>query len=225
MNNCEAKLTALLFAHHRISSESLASGVIVKDPASQPSLAKDIKRFRETNNMTNQGLMKLYVDELRDLYNAENQLIKALPKMAKAASSGELRQGFEAHLKQTEGHVERLEKIFESIGQSSKGKKCAGMEGLVVEGSQIMHEDFEGAVMDAALIGAAQRVEHYEIAAYGTVRELAQVLGQSKHASLLEQTLKEEKETDAKLTALATEINQEANEESEEGSTRKKSVA
>lgn len=166
--------------------------------------------------MPNQGLMKLYVDELKDLYNAENQLVKALPKLAKAASSDELRQGFETHLKQTEGHVQRLEKIFESIGQSPKGKKCAGMEGLVAEGSEVMQEDFEGAVMDAALIGAAQRVEHYEIAGYGTVRELAQVLGQSKHASLLEQTLNEEKETDKKLTALATEINQQANEEAEE---------
>jgi ferritin-like metal-binding protein YciE len=180
--------------------------------------------------MPNQGLMELYLDELRDLYNAENQLVKALPKMAKAASSDELRQGLETHLKQTEGHVERLEKIFESVDQSAKGKKCAGMEGLVAEGSEIMHEDFEGAVMDAALIGAAQRVEHYEIAAYGTARELAQVLGQSKHASLLEQTLKEEKETDAKLTALAREINEEANEESEVGTahpqaTRKRSVA
>jgi ferritin-like metal-binding protein YciE len=180
--------------------------------------------------MPNQGLMKLYVDELRDLYNAENQLVKALPKMAKAASSDAQRQGFEAHLKQTEGHVERLEKIFESMDQSPKGKRCVGMEGLVAEGSEVMHEDFERAVMDAALIGAAQRVEHYEIAAYGTVRELAQVLGQSKHASLLEQTLREEKETDAKLTALAAEINQEANEEGEEGTahpqaTRKRSVA
>jgi ferritin-like metal-binding protein YciE len=163
--------------------------------------------------MANEGLKKLYVEELKDLYSAENQLVKALPKMAKAASAEELRQGFEEHLEQTKGHVQRLEKIFESLDESPKGKKCMGMEGLIKEGSEAMEEDYEGAVMDAALIGAAQRVEHYEMAAYGTARELAKVLGESKHASLLEETLEEEKETDEKLTELSQEINTQANEE------------
>src|ERR1043165_4959003 len=150
-------------------------------------------------------LQKLYLDELRDLYNAENQLLKALPKMAKAANSDELRDGFEQHLEQTKGHVERLEQIFEALGESPKGKKCAGMEGLGKEGSEVMEEDFEGAVMDAALIGAAQRVEHYEIAAYGTVIAFARVLGEDEHVSLLEETLEEEKETAEKLSGLAQE--------------------
>ena len=166
--------------------------------------------------MPNAGLKELYIDELKDLYSAENQLVKALPKMAKAASSEELRQGFEEHLEQTRGHVERLEKIFELLDESPKGKKCMGMEGLVKEGGEVLEEDFEGALMDAALIGAAQRVEHYEIAAYGTASEFAKVLGEDEHASLLEQTLQEEKETDEKLTELAKEINPEANQEVDE---------
>jgi ferritin-like metal-binding protein YciE len=151
--------------------------------------------------MANEGLRDLYrdlyVDELKDLYNAENQLVKALPKMAKAAaSSDELRRRFEVHLEQTRGHVQRVEQIFKSLDESPKGKKCAGMEGLVKEGSEVMEEDFEGALMDAALIGAAQRVEHYEIAAYGTASEFAKILGESEHVTLLEETLQEEKETD-----------------------------
>jgi ferritin-like metal-binding protein YciE len=157
--------------------------------------------------MAENGLRELYLDELKDLYNAENQLIKALPKLAKASSSDVLREGFEQHLEQTKGHVERLEQIFEALDESPKGKKCAGMEGLVKEGSEVMSEDFEGAVMDAALIGAAQRVEHYEIAAYGTVIAFANQLGESEHASLLKETLEEEKETDEKLTSLSEEIN------------------
>jgi len=168
--------------------------------------------------MAENGLRELYLDELRDLYNAENQLLKALPKMAKAANSDELRDGFEQHLEQTKGHVERLEQIFEALGESPKGKKCAGMEGLVKEGSEVMEEDFEGAVMDAALIGAAQRVEHYEIAAYGTVIAFAEQLGESEHVSLLKETLEEEKETDEKLTTLSEEINAQANSESDESS-------
>ena len=167
--------------------------------------------------MPNEGLKELYVDELKDLYNAENQLLKALPKMAKAASSEELRQGFEEHLEQTRGHVERLEKIFKSLDEIPKGKKCMGMEGLVKEGSEVMSEDFEGALMDAALIGAAQRVEHYEIAAYGTVSEFAKLLSENEHVSLLEETLQEEKDTDEKLTSLAKEINPQANKEMQKG--------
>ncbi len=163
-----------------------------------------------------EGLKRLYIEELKDLYNAENQLVKALPKMAKAASSEELSQGFEEHLEQTRGHVQRLEKIFQALGENPKGKKCRGMEGLVAEGAEVMEEDFEDSVMAAALIGAAQRVEHYEIAAYGTACAFAELLGESDQASLLNETLEEEKETDEKLTKLAEEINSQANEAGEE---------
>src|SRR5947209_2215942 len=163
--------------------------------------------------MPSEGLRELYVDELKDLYNAENQLIKALPKMAKAAASEELREGFEEHLEQTKEQARRLERIFEMLDENPRGKKCVGMEGLVKEGSEIMKEDFEDEVMDAALIGAAQRVEHYEIAAYGTVRTFAEVLGEGEHVSLLEETLQEEKETDEKLTQLASQINEQAKEQ------------
>jgi len=161
--------------------------------------------------MPDQGLKELYIDHLKDLYSAENQLVKALPKMAKAASSDELRQGFEKHLEQTKGHVERLEKIFQALGESTKGKTCKGMQGLIEEGSEATKEGYEASVMDAALIGAAQRVEHYEIAGYGTVRSMAETLGEDNHASLLEETLEEEKETDDKLTELAEQINNQAN--------------
>jgi ferritin-like metal-binding protein YciE len=168
--------------------------------------------------MEHQALKELYIDELKDIYNAENQLVKALPKMAKAANSEELRTGFEAHLEQTRGHVQRLEQIFKELGEKPSGKKCRGMEGLVAEGQEMMGEDFEDDVMDAALISAAQRVEHYEIAAYGTVRTYAELLGEDTAAQLLEQTLEEEKETDQKLTDMASEINVRAmGEGSEEG--------
>ncbi|HET7442620.1 MAG TPA: ferritin-like domain-containing protein [Terriglobales bacterium] len=160
--------------------------------------------------MAHEGLRELYLDELRDLHNAETQLVKALPKMAKAASNEQLREGFEEHLEQTREHVQRLERIFQMMGEKAKGKKCVGMEGLVKEGSELMGEDFEDDVMDAGIIGAAQRVEHYEIAAYGTAREFAEVLGEDEHASLLEETLNEEKETDRKLTEIASQINEEA---------------
>jgi ferritin-like metal-binding protein YciE len=166
--------------------------------------------------MPDHDLRKLYTDELKDLYNAENQLVKALPKMAKAANSEELRSGFEEHLEQTKGHVQRLEQIFEMLGESPKGKKCKGMEGLIEEGSEMIEEDFEGSVKDAGLIGAAQRVEHYEIAGYGTVKALAETLGESEHVSLIDQTLQEEKETDEKLSALASQINSQATSEDDE---------
>jgi ferritin-like metal-binding protein YciE len=169
--------------------------------------------------MEHQALQELYIDELKDIYNAENQLVKALPKMAKAASSAELRTGFEEHLEQTRGHVQRLEQIFKELGEKPSGKKCKGMEGLVAEGQEMMGEDFEDDVMDAALISAAQRVEHYEIAAYGTVRTYAELLGEDTAVQLLEQTLEEEKETDQKLTDMASEINVKAmGEGSKEGS-------
>ena len=169
--------------------------------------------------MEHQALKELYIDELKDIYNAENQLVKALPKMAKAATSDELRTGFEEHLEQTRGHVQRLEQIFKALGEKPSGKKCKGMEGLVAEGQEMMGEDFEDDVMDAALISAAQRVEHYEIAAYGTVRTYAELLGEDSAVQLLEQTLEEEKETDQKLTDMASEINVKAmGEGSGEGS-------
>ncbi|HEX5422598.1 MAG TPA: ferritin-like domain-containing protein [Candidatus Acidoferrales bacterium] len=165
--------------------------------------------------MKESALKELYVDELRDLYNAENQLTKALPKMAKAATSDELRAGFEEHLEQTKGHVERLQEIFKELGEKPTGKKCKGMEGLVEEGEEMIEEQ-EGEALDAGLISAAQRVEHYEIAAYGSVRTYANLLGEEDAAELLEQTLTEEKQTDQKLTKLAEKINVRAAEEQQE---------
>jgi ferritin-like metal-binding protein YciE len=173
--------------------------------------------------MPNDSLRELYIDELKDLYNAETQLTKALPKMAKASSNSELRQAFEEHLRQTSEQVSRLEQIFEMLGEKPTGKKCLGMEGLVKEGAEIMKDDYEGAVMDAALIGAAQRVEHYEIAGYGTVREFAQLLGEDEHVPLIEQTLEEEKQTDEKLTQLAEDINSQAQEGAEDEGEKRES--
>lgn len=157
-----------------------------------------------------ESLRELYVEELKDLYSAENQLVKALPKMAKAATDSALRQGFEKHLEQTKVHVERLETIFEALDESPKGKKCKAMEGLVEEGSEVIEEDAEPEVKDAALIAAAQRVEHYEIAGYGCVRTYAELLGETKAAKLLQTTLDEEGKTDQTLTKLAEKINLEA---------------
>src|SRR3984885_12679412 len=161
--------------------------------------------------MAVETLKDLYIDELKDLYSAENQLVKALPKMAKAATSPDLRAGFEEHLEQTKGHVQRLETIFQQLGESPKGKKCKGMEGLIEEGSEAI-EEYEGDLLDAALIGAAQRVEHYEMAGYGTVIAFAEELGESEHISLLNETLEEEKQTDEKLSKLAGDINAQANQ-------------
>jgi len=153
----------------------------------------------------------LFIHELRDIYNAEKQLVKALPKMAKAASSERLQAGFQEHLQQTQGHVDRLETIFESLEVKGSGVKCAAMEGLVEEGAEAIDMDAEPPVRDAGLIAAAQKVEHYEIASYGTLATFAELLGHSEAVELLQQTLAEEKETDQKLTQLAeSEINQEA---------------
>jgi ferritin-like metal-binding protein YciE len=162
--------------------------------------------------MPRSSLQQLYIDELKDLYNAETQLVKALPKMAKAATNSELRQSLEEHLRQTSEQVSRLEQIFEALDESPTGKKCLGMEGLIKESAETIKEEYEGAVMDAAIIGAAQRVEHYEIAGYGTVREFAELLGEDEHVSLIEQTLDEETMTDEKLTQLADQINSQAAE-------------
>jgi ferritin-like metal-binding protein YciE len=160
----------------------------------------------------------LYLEQLRDLYNAENQLTKALPKMAKAATTPDLKSGFEAHLEQTRGHIQRLEKIFQALNEKPGGEKCKAMEGLVAEGSEMIDSDFEGAVKDAGLIAAAQRVEHYEMAGYGSVIAFAEVLGESEAVELLNETLEEEKETDEKLTELSSKINETANGSSEEDS-------
>ena len=163
-------------------------------------------------------LQTLYVDELRDIYNAENQLLKALPKMAKAASSGELKDAFEKHLEQTKTHVERLEEVFEEIGEKPKGKTCKAMKGLIEEGSEILHEDGEESVIDAGIIVAAQKVEHYEIASYGSVRTFAQLLGKDRSAELLQTTLDEESGANELLNALAEDIvNPEALMEPENG--------
>jgi ferritin-like metal-binding protein YciE len=152
------------------------------------------------------SLEKLYIDELRDLYNAENQLLKALPKMAKHASHDELKQAFETHLNQTQEHVERLDEIFEELNEKPTGKTCKAMKGLIQEGSEYLEANGDESVLDAALIAAAQRVEHYEIAAYGTVRTFANMLGQNEAADLLQQTLDEEGETDKLLTELAESV-------------------
>jgi len=175
-----------------------------------------------------ESLNELFVEQLRDLYDAENQLIKALPKMAQGANSDELRQGLEEHLEQTKEHAQRIETIFEQLGEKAKGKKCKAMEGLIKEGSETLGEDMNEDVKDAAIIAAAQRVEHYEIAGYGTARTFANLLGEREAASLLEQTLDEEKETDAKLTRLSEGINVAAEERTEKKSrtpTRRKSAA
>jgi len=151
-------------------------------------------------------LEELLQDELKDLYSAENQIIKALPKMAKAASSPELRRAFERHLEETRRQVERLDQIGEELEMKMTGKKCKGMEGLIAEGKELIEEDLDEDALDAGLIGAAQKVEHYEIAAYGTARTHAEMLGYRRVAKLLQQTLNEEGATDKKLTQLAESV-------------------
>ena len=151
-------------------------------------------------------LDELLQDELKDLYNAEAQIIKALPKMAKAASSPELRRAFERHLEETRRQVERLDQIGEELEMKMTGKKCKGMEGVLAEGRELMEEDLEEDALDAGLIGAAQKVEHYEIAAYGTARTHAEMLGYRRIAKLLQQTLNEEGATDKRLTQLAESV-------------------
>lgn len=162
------------------------------------------------------NLKDVYIEQLKDLHSAETQLIKALPKMAKAASSPDLAQGFEEHLEQTKEHAARLEKILGKLDEKPTGKKCKAMEGLVKEGAEAIEEDGSAAAKDALLIAAAQRVEHYEIAGYGSVKTYARLLGEDDAASLLEQTLQEEIETDEKLTEAAESINVEAEQSEEE---------
>lgn len=156
------------------------------------------------------SLQDVFMDELKDLYNAENQLIKALPKMAKAAASEDLRTAFEEHLEQTRNHAQRLETIFKQLETSGRGKKCKAMTGLIEEGQEIIDMDGEDAAKDAALIAAAQKVEHYEISGYGSVRTHAKILGMDEAANLLQETLNEEAAADEKLNGIAQNINVEA---------------
>jgi ferritin-like metal-binding protein YciE len=155
-------------------------------------------------------MRELLLDELQDLYSAETQITKALPKMAKTSSSSELKKAFESHLKETEGHVQRLERIFKNLGVDSKGKTCEGMKGLLKEGEERIQEGGEPEVVDAGLISAAQRVEHYEIAAYGSARTYAELLNEKDVVKLLEETLEEEKAADQKLTNIAKTVNKKA---------------
>ena len=158
-----------------------------------------------------ESLKDLYLEQLKDLYSAETQLVEALPKMAEAASSTDLRKAFTDHLRQTSEHVRRLERIFQELQESPKGHTCEGMKGLVKEGEQMIKMEGDSSVLDAGLIAAAQRVEHYEIAGYGTVRTYAELLGKDDHVNLLERTLQEEEETDERLTELAeSHVNEEA---------------
>ena len=160
---------------------------------------------------TFETLRDLYLNELRDLYSAETQLLEALPKMAEAANSSQLKEAFTSHLEQTEGHVRRLEEIFEALGEEPSGETCKAMEGLINEGEEYVKAGGDRDVRDAGLIGAAQRVEHYEIAGYGTARTLASRLGESEAADKLQATLDEEAEADSKLTDIAeSEVNPEA---------------
>jgi len=178
--------------------------------------------------MDMETLRDLYIDELKDLYSAEKQLARALPKMAKNASNPQLQEAFTTHLEETQGHIERLETIFESLESSPRGKKCVGMEGLIEEANELLEEDAAEDVVDAGLISKAQHVEHYEMAGYGTVRTWAQLLGETRHAQLLQQTLDEEENTDRILTQLAeSSVNIEAasgdDEEEEEERTSSRS--
>jgi len=165
-------------------------------------------KWRQTMAET---LHDAFMDELRDTYNAEKQLTKALPKLAKASSNLKLRQAFESHLKETQAQIGRLEQVFESLGEKVRGKHCDGIAGIIEEGKSIIEEDFDDTTMDACLIAAGQRAEHYEMAAYGTLIAWAQAMGHPKAAKLLQQTLNEEKAADKKLSGLAENgINQSA---------------
>jgi len=176
--------------------------------------------------MEMESLRDLYIEELKDLYSAEKQLVRALPKMVKNATNPQLKEAFQNHLEETEGHVARLEEIFESLESSPRGKKCVGMEGLIEEASELLEEDAEDDVLDAGLISKAQHVEHYEMAGYGTVRTWAQTLGEDHHVELLEQTLQEEKNADRLLTQIAesgVNIDAEVGDEEEEEETPSRS--
>ena len=157
--------------------------------------------------MSVETMQELLIDELKDLYSAEKQIVKALPKLAKAASTPELQEALLSHLEETKGQVERLEKIADIVGKKLTGKTCVGMKGVLEEGSEVLEETDEGTVRDAAIIAASQRVEHYEMAGYGSARDFANTLGLSEVAALLEETLAEEKEADKKLTSISKQVN------------------
>jgi ferritin-like metal-binding protein YciE len=159
------------------------------------------------------NLQELFVQELKDVLDAERQITKALPKMAKAAESKELAAAFEEHLAQTEEQIERLETIFKNLDKAARGKHCPGMEGIIKEGEEMIKEEEAGPTLDAAMIAGAQKVEHYEIASYGTLVEYAKLLGLDDAVELLQMTLAEEKETDEKLTQIASELNLVAQEQ------------
>ncbi|CAM2935689.1 ferritin-like domain-containing protein [Rariglobus hedericola] len=160
--------------------------------------------------MSTESLKELLIDEIKDLYHAEKQLVKALPKMAKAAQDENLKAGLTAHLEETKEHVARLEEIFKLLDEPAKAKVCPAMKGLIEEGSEALEEKEKSAVRDAQIIGSAQRIEHYEIAAYGTVRALARTLGENEVAKILQTTLDEEGAADKKLTAVAAVVNKTA---------------
>jgi ferritin-like metal-binding protein YciE len=157
-----------------------------------------------------ESIEDLFLDELKDLYSAEKQITKALPKLMKAASAEELSAAFDSHLQETKGHVERLEEIFQKLGKKGTGKTCEGMKGVLEEGAEVVQEIEKGPIRDAGLIAAAQRVEHYEIAGYGSVRSFAELLGKTDIVELLDETLEEEKAADEKLTKISESVNQEA---------------
>jgi ferritin-like metal-binding protein YciE len=160
--------------------------------------------------MSVETMQELLIDELKDLYSAEKQIVRALPKIAKAASSPELQEALLGHLEETKGQVVRLEKIGEIVGKKLTGKTCVGMKGVLEEGSEVLEDTEKGVVRDAALISACQRVEHYEMAGYGSAREFAKLLGQTEVATLLEETLNEEKNADKKLSGISKQVNLEA---------------
>ena len=176
-----------------------------------------VKQPQQTDNVQESALNELFIDELKDIYWAEKHLTKALPKMAKAATSEELRTAIEDHLAETENHVTRLEDVFESIGEKAVAKKCEAMEGLIKEGETIVTDTEKGSLTrDVGIISAAQKIEHYEIASYGTLKTLAAVLGHNEAAEILDATLQEEKNADSKLTGIAEAgINQSASREKE----------
>lgn len=198
----------------------LFTGPPVKTKNNKKPLNRNTMKKQESKSAQNQdesGLKNLFKDELKDIYWAEKHLAKALPKMAKGATSEELRSSIEQHLQETENHISRLEQVFEMMGVKAAGKKCEAMEGLVEEGKTMLEETEDGSMTrDAAIISSAQKIEHYEIASYGTLKTLANTLGMSEAANLLEQTLGEEKNTDVKLTEIAESfVNESAGSEEE----------
>ena len=160
--------------------------------------------------MSVETMQELLIDELKDLYSAEKQIVRALPKIAKAPSSLELQEALLGHLEETKGQVVRLEKIGDIVGKKLTGKTCVGMKGVLEEGSEVLEDTDKGVVRDAALISACQRVEHYEMAGYGSAREFSKLLGQMEVATLLDETLDEEKNADKKLSAISKQVNTEA---------------